>query len=81
MRLASPQTYTTTRAAGIPYLVLHSPQDELVNVPQSSNYAAHLATFVSDVTLDTSLAGCHFCVLRTPRFFTLVDEFMRRVIV
>jgi acetyl esterase/lipase len=59
---ASPQHLTASNPT--PWLLVHSPDDELVDVAQSENFAAHLSAARVPVTLFTDLHSSHYGVIR-----------------
>ncbi|KAI9188627.1 Alpha/Beta hydrolase protein [Polychytrium aggregatum] len=74
----SPQFYTLP-SEGYPltkYLVIHSTDDELVDLDQSIDYHRHLQRMDPDAQLDTSLTGTHDDMLKTDLFLERVHRFI-----
>ncbi|KAJ3011812.1 Kynurenine formamidase [Thoreauomyces humboldtii] len=81
---ASPQCHTlpsTTPKGAPPYvlpphLIIHSPDDELLNTGPSKEYADHIKTMGKDVEFTTAVKGKHDDMLRERAFFDTVIEFV-----
>ncbi|KAI9014840.1 Alpha/Beta hydrolase protein [Gaertneriomyces semiglobifer] len=78
---ASPQYYslTETKYDLPPYLIIQSPEDELIEADHAKRYYDHLRTFGKKVELMTSVKGTHFEMLKTKEFFQAIMEFIRRL--
>ena len=75
----SPQHLSPEFRIDIPYLIIHSKDDELLTENQSIAFARHLKEDLkhSKVTLDTTtVIGKHHDFKLQPSFYTLVDEFI-----
>ncbi|KNC95851.1 uncharacterized protein SPPG_08716 [Spizellomyces punctatus DAOM BR117] len=75
-RRASPQYYALEDRKLPPYLVVHSPEDELIEVAHSERYFKHLETMGARVLLNTEVRGKHFEMLREKAFFDIVINFI-----
>ncbi|TPX62451.1 hypothetical protein SpCBS45565_g07013 [Spizellomyces sp. 'palustris'] len=75
-RRASPQYYALEGRNLPPYLVVHSPDDELIEVAHSERYFKHLETMGPRVLLNTDVRGKHFEMLREKAFFDIVISFI-----
>ncbi|KAJ3041172.1 Kynurenine formamidase [Rhizophlyctis rosea] len=61
-----------------PYLLIHSPNDELVDLGQTRDYAVRLKALGADVkVVSDGLIGTHFGVLKEERFLDVVAEFVK----
>ncbi|KAJ3186652.1 hypothetical protein HDU85_007472 [Gaertneriomyces sp. JEL0708] len=78
---ASPQYHslTETKYDLPPYLIIQSPEDELIEADHANRYYDHLRTFGTDVELLTSVKGTHFEMLKTKDFFQAIMDFIRRL--
>ncbi|OZJ05255.1 hypothetical protein BZG36_02320 [Bifiguratus adelaidae] len=79
---ASPQYASPHRPDGrirLPsYLIVHSPEDELVDMEQSNRYFEHVREAGAGpvVELDISMKGTHFDMLQTEPFSTRIVKFV-----
>ncbi|KAI8817605.1 Alpha/Beta hydrolase protein [Fimicolochytrium jonesii] len=82
-RRASPQHLLPSSGVALPpYLVVHSPQDELMDLPHSERFADYLRTLnggKGTVELETGVTGKHFEMLRENEFFDVVASFVKRI--
>lgn len=62
-----------------PYLIIHSPEDDLIEVAHAERYVDHLKTLGGEVSLDTHVRGKHFEMLREKVFFDAVLKFIEDV--
>ncbi|RUO95581.1 Alpha/Beta hydrolase protein, partial [Jimgerdemannia flammicorona] len=79
--VSSPQYHRPPNVGSVPpFLIVHSLEDELVDLPQSQEFFNHLVAIgVQSVDLDTSLQGTHFEMLHTQEFAETVAKFMRNL--
>jgi acetyl esterase/lipase len=79
---ASPQFKNPSSSDIPPYLILHSENDELLDVNQSLRFADHLKSKIgaSQVQVDvTSLTATHDQVLKEDAFYQIIQNFVRKI--
>lgn len=60
-----------------PMLIVHSLEDDLLDVEQSNAMVHHLQNIGAQVKLDTSVKGKHYDMLYTTEFYDLVTRFVQ----
>ena len=79
---ASPQFQDPQVEHLVPYLILHSEKDELLDVPQSLRFAEYLRNQIGSLSVQvdtTSLTDSHDEVLKQDVLYTAVAKFVRDI--
>ncbi|OAJ40876.1 hypothetical protein BDEG_24567 [Batrachochytrium dendrobatidis JEL423] len=58
------------------YLLIHSPEDELVNMEQTNDYAAALQSINVDVEVCINISGSHDDILKNPELHDRLAKFI-----
>ncbi|CDH55404.1 predicted protein [Lichtheimia corymbifera JMRC:FSU:9682] len=60
-----------------PMLIVHSLEDDLLDIAQANAMVHHLKNIGANVNLDTSVKGKHYDMLYTPEFYDLIVRFVK----
>ncbi|CAO3625112.1 unnamed protein product [Cunninghamella echinulata] len=79
-KLLSSSSSSLVSPYSIPVLVLQSLEDQLIDIGQAQSIINHLKKLNINVTLDTTLKGDHYDMIKTKEFTTIVSQFINTIV-